>query len=196
MSTRPQPNRPALEAAVEAFLRALGHDLSGELVGTPERVASAWIDELLEGEQQSPRELLAAAAIELPEGTPRDVVVLRDVAITLVCPHHLLPAHGRASVAFVPAGFACGLGAIAAAARAATRRLVLQEVAGAALAADVVAGLGARAAAVRLVLSHGCLTARGEREHHALVETLSLAGTFADPASPDRALLGFLFSSA
>ena len=40
--------RKAAEA-IEAFLRALGHELTGELSGTGERVADAWADELLDG---------------------------------------------------------------------------------------------------------------------------------------------------
>ena len=37
-------DRDAAAAAIEAFLRALGHEPTGDLEGTPERVADAWAE--------------------------------------------------------------------------------------------------------------------------------------------------------
>lgn len=174
MTFRRAPDRAAAARAVADFLRALGHELDGELVGTPERVAEAWAAELLEGEGRDGEEILRRGRLALPE-TPA-VVALDGVRVTLVCPHHLLPSRGVARVAFVPGEASCGLGTLAQAVHAETRRLVLQEQAGERVARAIVAGLGARAAGCRLELVHGCLADRGERELDARVQTLSIAG--------------------
>src|SRR5688500_4596300 len=87
--------------AIDEFLRALGYELRGELEGTGRRVADAWIDELVAGTRTDPRTLLAAGAIEAGPG-PHGVVVLRGIRVATMCPHHLLPAHGTATVGFLP----------------------------------------------------------------------------------------------
>ena len=55
-------DREAAARAIEAFLRALGHDPERtlELAGTGERVARAWADELLAGYAVDVDALLAA----------------------------------------------------------------------------------------------------------------------------------------
>jgi GTP cyclohydrolase I len=114
-------------------------------------------------------------------------VVVRDLAVTTMCPHHLLPAHGTGLVAYVPGDRVAGIGTIAHVVDALSRRLTLQERIGADVTAILVRELGARGALCRLSLTHSCLTARGERKTGAVVETLAVAGTFAIP-SPDRDL--------
>ena len=181
----------AAARAIEAFLRALGKEPTGELANTPELVARAWCRELLEGEGQDPEAILRAEAIVASGDDPApawaQVVMVRDVAIAMMCPHHLLPAHGRADLLYLPGERLVGVGALARALRAATRRLTLQEQAGSEVARAVVAALGARGALCRLRLTHTCMLARGVREADALVETVSLEGALAS-AGPERQL--------
>ncbi|MEZ4437562.1 MAG: GTP cyclohydrolase I [Polyangiaceae bacterium] len=185
---RPErPDRQAVARAVEAFLLALGHRAEGPLAETPALVAEAWCDELLDGEGVDPAALLAAGAIELAPDQTSELVCLRDLAVSSMCPHHLLPSLGHADVIYRPAARVAGLGTIAQALRAATRRLILQEEAGALAAQSLVVGLGAHGALCRLRMTHSCLSARGAREHAARVETLSVAGSFA-AGGADRAL--------
>ena len=89
----------AAARAIEAFLIALGHDPKGDpdLQGTPERVAEAWIEDLLDGSAVDVSALLAAESFPLGGGTSSQLVVLRDSAVATVCPHHLLPALGFAT---------------------------------------------------------------------------------------------------
>lgn len=179
-------DRKAAARAIDDFLRALGKDVAGELEGTGQRVADAWIDDLLEGEA------IDAAAV-LRDGSfdwaPRDdgLVVLRDLAVTTVCPHHLLPAYGHGMVAYLPGRRVAGIGTIAHVVDALSRRLTLQERIGAEVVDLLVSVIGARGALCRLTLTHTCLIARGERKSGARVETVATAGTFAEPG-PDRDL--------
>jgi GTP cyclohydrolase I len=134
---------------VREFLDALGLDLRGELEGTPERVASAWIDELTSGLDRDPLEVLASGAIDLGSG-PHGVVSIAGISLSTVCPHHLLPSHGHALIAYLPERSAAGLGAIAEAAHVLARRPALQEALTSEIADAVVRGLGARGALCRL----------------------------------------------
>ena len=58
---------------------------------------------------------------------------------------------------------------------------------GTAVADLLVDELGAVGALCHLRLTHTCLSARGERQAGALVETIALAGSFTEPG-PDREL--------
>jgi GTP cyclohydrolase IA len=179
-------DRPRAARAIEEFLRALGYEPEGDLAQTGERVADAWIDDLVAGEKQDAAAILREGSIEISEGSG-SMVVLRGLDITTMCPHHLLPAHGRATVAYRPAARVAGLGTIAQIVDAFSRRLTLQEQIGEHLVAALVNLLGAHGALCRLQLTHTCLVTRGEKKAGATVETLAFAGTFAE-AGADRNL--------
>jgi GTP cyclohydrolase I len=179
-------DRKAAARAIEDFLRALGHEITGELTGTGERVADAWADDLLEGEAMDAAAILREGSIELG-GREQGLVIVRELAVTTMCPHHLLPAHGIGAIAYLPGRRIAGIGTLAHVLDALARRLTLQEQIGDGVAELLVTELGARGALCRLSLTHTCLIARGERKSGAIVETLATAGTFAE-ASGDREL--------
>jgi GTP cyclohydrolase IA len=171
---RPVDKDRAAEA-VALFLDALGYEVEGELVGTAARVAEAWVQELTVGERRDPTAPLVEGRIACgPETGP---VVLHGLSVATMCPHHLLPSHGRASVGYFPNEHIAGLGALQQALELASRRLVLQESLGELVAESLVRGLGARGAFCRLELVHTCFVVRGERAHGSTVESLALRGS-------------------
>ncbi len=172
-------DRAGAARAIEAFLRAIGRDPStdAELAGTAARVADAYIDELCEGYAVDVPALLAKNLIDVGPGASRELVIVRDIAITTMCPHHLLPAQGLAHVAFAPLGRMVGIGAIVSLVDAFAHRLTLQEVIGREVARALMTALEPSWAACRVVVSHACMTARGERRHGASVETFALEGS-------------------
>lgn len=189
-SDRTPPDRERLRRAIAEMLGALGYREVGELEGTPGRVADAWIDELVAGEQIDPLEALRGSKIELGPG-PHGAVVLRRLRVATMCPHHLLPSLGSATIAYLPRERAAGLGALAQVVDALSRRLTLQETLGEAIASTLLEGLEAEGALCHLALRHSCFSARGEREAEAVVETLALAGSFVGRDRPlALALLG------
>ena len=113
---------------------------------------------------------------------------MRDVPVVTTCPHHLMPSTGLATVAFAPEEHLVGIGAIARTVDAFARRLALQEQIGENVVAALQKHLAPRWAACRLVLSHSCMVARGERTHGARLETLALAGGEVDEATVYSAL--------
>jgi GTP cyclohydrolase I len=167
-------NREAAAQAIDAFLRALGRDPTHEpdIVGTGERVAAAYADELLAGYAVDIDALLSQSVFA---GTS-ELVVVRDVPVVTTCPHHLMPSTGHATVAFAPEEHLLGIGTVGRLIDAFARRLMLQEHLGERVVAALQKHLAPRWAACRLSLSHACMTARGERAHGARVETLALSG--------------------
>src|SRR5947209_868532 len=93
-------DREAAARAIDAFLRALGRDPQHDpdLAGTPERVARAWADELLEGYGIDVDALMSQNVF----AGSSELVVVRDVPLTTTCPHHLMASFGSATVAFAP----------------------------------------------------------------------------------------------
>lgn len=173
--------RPDAERAIRDFLKALGHDPTTEILReTPRRVVDAFLDELLAGYGVDVPELLKAGS-EPARGAQSGIVVVRGVTVSTVCPHHLMPAVGTATVAYEPGERILGLGTLAKLVQSYARRLSLQEQIG----TDVVDALvnhGARGAYCRLDLRHSCLSARGAEQHHASVVSTASAGSFATEA--------------
>ncbi len=191
MSGAPVRDRARAARAIDEFLRALGHEPRGELEGTAARVAEAWDADLLSGEGVDLAALISEAAIDLGPGE-QGLVGLRGIDVASMCPHHLLPSHGRAMVLYAPGRKAAGLGTIAQLVHAAARRLVLQETLGALVAEALVDGLGARGALCQLSLTHTCLAARGERQAGARVETIAFRGSFGESGADRAAALVWL----
>jgi len=181
-------DRERAKRGIEEFLRGLGYDPSAdaELAMTADRVVDAWSRELLSGEAIDVPAVLRDHSS--PAGTgERGAVVLRNLATVAICPHHLMPAIGSATVIYIPGQRVAGLGAIARVVDAFARRLVLQEMIGEQVARALVEHLGARGAICRLSMLHSCLVARGERKHDARVDTVAMCGTVTLPG-PDREL--------
>jgi GTP cyclohydrolase I len=172
--------------AVVQFLRALGLDPGGdpELAGTAERVAEAWATDLVDGYDVDVGTLLGR---ESSPATGVGIVSVRDIAVSTVCPHHLLPARGTGTVLYMPGSRVTGVGTLAKVLDAFAHRLTLQETITRSVAGALVQHLGARGAACKLSLSHDCLSSRGERKAGAVVDTIAFAGTFEQPG-PDRDL--------
>jgi len=174
-------DRTAAANAIDAFLRAIGRDPASEpdLVGTGARVADAYVDELCAGYAVDTRVLLASSVIPETSRASGGLVVVRDVAVTTMCPHHLLPASGTATIAMHTRQKLVGIGTLVSLVEAHARRLTLQERIGEAVVADIEAVLEPAWVGCRLVLVHGCMVSRGERAVGSRVETVALRGAAA-----------------
>ena len=164
----------AAARAIEAFLSALGHAPSGDpqLAQTGRLVATAFHEELLAGYRMDPAEILRDSVA----ASGGDLIVVRSLDVTCICPHHLLPASGVLHVGYVPGGRVVGLGALSRLALCFSRRLILQETLCEEVAAALERELGAPAAGCIAELAPACLTARGERPAHARVVTTATTG--------------------
>lgn len=174
-------DRDGAARAIRAFIEALGYDANApELRDTPTRVASAFIDELVQGERLDLGELIRAGSEPLV-GKPPGLVLVKDISVTSICPHHLLPAVGKASVAYLPGERLLGLGTVARLVEACGQRLALQEAVGESVVQALLTHGGARGAFCRMELLHTCLSARGAGKPEARLVTLAQGGALSEP---------------
>ena len=173
-------NRDAARAAIRDFLIALGHDpkKNPELAETPARVVDAFADELLAGYGRDVAGLVTKDSSPAP--AQPGLIAVRDIAIATVCPHHLMPAIGRANVIYRPGERILGIGVIARLADACARRLVLQETIGQDVVSALMTHAGARGALCEITLRHGCLSARGAHQVDARVTTVARSGELSE----------------
>ena len=170
-------DRARAERAVREFLLALGRDPDAdpELVGTPARVVEAYARELLSGYHVDVKALLSEGEA-VSENKLSGFIALSGIAVSTVCPHHLLLSNGSASVVYRPGSRLFGLGTLAAVVNAYARRLSLQESIGEQVVQALVEHGGARAAYCEIRLVHGCLVARGSRQTGAELTTTARRG--------------------
>jgi GTP cyclohydrolase I len=170
-------DRARAERAVREFLLALGRDPDAdpELAGTPARVVEAYASELLSGYDVDVKALLSEGEA-VSENKLSGFIALSGIAVSTVCPHHLLLSNGSASVVYRPGSRLFGLGTLAAVVNAYARRLSLQESIGEQVVQALVEHGGARAAYCEIRLVHGCLVARGSRQAGAELTTTARRG--------------------
>lgn len=179
MESRKGYDEEAARRAIALFLSALGYDPSDpELADTPARVSEAFAHELLRGQKIDLGQLLLAGSEPTVDETA-GLVVVRGISVVTVCPHHLLPGLGRATVAYLPGARLVGLGTLARLVDASARRLRLQESIGEEVVHALQAHVGARGAYCRLELLHTCLATRGAEEPEARLVTVARSGTLA-----------------
>jgi GTP cyclohydrolase IA len=154
------------------LLASFGHPATGDLADTPDRAARLWHEELLKGEGVAPATALGRGLAS----SSRAPVLLRDVAIHLVCPHHLTIGFGAAHVAYAPGGRLASFGGLVKLVEACTCRLVLQEEAAHNIASALVEHLGARAAVAQLSATHPCHNVPHARALHSSAESWGEAG--------------------
>src|SRR5690606_10355899 len=87
-----------LERAVRELLAALGEDPDRDgLLATPGRVARMYA-EVTAGLDEDPAVHLATTF----EADHDEIVIVRDIAFSSMCEHHLLPFIGRAHLGYLP----------------------------------------------------------------------------------------------
>ena len=114
----------AFEEAVRQMLLACGIDENNpHTAKTHVRVRELWQERLLGGYETSVADVLGKGF----EDPRTDPVIIKDIAVHGVCPHHLVPFKGVAHVAYVPGGRLHGFGGIARLVDAVAHRFTYQE---------------------------------------------------------------------
>ena len=144
---------------------------------SPLRTATMWLDDLLDGYEWNPEGILGGGT---PSGPSPSLVIVRDLYFHSVCPHHLLPFHGLAHVAYLPGDRIIGFSNISRLVNCFAHRLTLQEEIGRNVADALVQHLGARGAACLLDAEQLCMVVRGVRQAGSRAVTAAYSGVFAD----------------
>ncbi len=171
-----KPTQDQAEAAVRTLLAWAGDNPNREgLQDTPRRVAKAY-KEYFEGYEQDPADILDRVFDEV--GGYDDMVMLRDIAFTSHCEHHIAPFFGRAHVAYLPIGGVVGISKIARVVDTFAKRLQTQETMTAQIANAIHQHLGARGVAVMLEAVHTCMSMRGVQKSGVATVTTQFNGEF------------------
>lgn len=179
-----------VRAAVRELLEAIGEDPQREgLVGTPRRVAEMYV-ELFEGIEADPGEHLRVTF----EAAHDEMVMVRDIAFTSLCEHHLLPFVGHAHVAYLPAmtGHITGLSKMARLVEGYARRLQVQERMTTQIADAMERELAPRGSIVVVEAEHFCMSMRGVKKPGATTVTSAVRGVFRDDAAYRAEALSYI----
>ena len=170
------PDRKALAKAIEDLLLACGAELDAETRATPERVAKAFADDLLDGYARDPVEILKSSLVPAPRRG--ELVIVSQIDFHSMCPHHLLPYKGTAAIGYVADKWLVGFGKIAEATDALAHRLILQEQLVHRLCDAVGSALSPLGAGVVITAEHGCMQVRGPKRRQSRVTVEAWSGVF------------------
>ena len=167
---------PRIEAAVREILAAIGEDPGRDgLLDTPARVARMYA-EVFAGLREQPDLHLQV----MFEAEHDEMVMVRDIAMTSMCEHHLVPFIGKAHVAYIPGhdGRVTGLSKLARLVDAYARRPQVQERLTSQIADELERTLQPRGVLVVIEAEHLCMSMRGVRKPGATTVTSAVRGLF------------------
>jgi GTP cyclohydrolase I len=169
-------DRAALALAIEQFLLACGAELDAETRDTPQRVAKAFSEDLIDGYGRDPVEVLRSSLVPAPR--KGELIIASRLDFHSMCPHHLLPYKGYAAVGYVADQWLVGFGKIAEAMDALSHRLILQESLVHRLCESVMTALSPLGAGVVITAEHGCMQVRGPTRRQSRITVEAWAGAF------------------
>jgi len=186
----PAVDRPRVEAAVREILLGIGEDPAREgLVDTPARVARMY-EEIFSGLREIPDHHLQVTF----EAGHDEMIMVRDIALTSVCEHHLVPFIGKAHVAYIPNadGRVTGLSKVARLVEAYARRPQVQERLTSQVANEIERTLQPRGVMVVIEAEHLCMSMRGVRKPGATTVTSAVRGLFRSSVATRQEAMRFI----
>jgi GTP cyclohydrolase I len=183
-------DRPRIEAAVREILLAVGEDPDRDgLVDTPGRVARMY-DEVLAGMDREGDEHLKVTF----DADHDEMVMVRDIDVTSLCEHHMLPWTGKAHVAYIPGkdGRITGLSKLARLVEVYARRLQVQERLTVQIADCLEQELDARGVLVVIEAEHMCMSMRGVRKPGSTTVTSAVRGLFRENVATRAEAMNFI----
>ena len=165
----------AIEAQTE-WLAALGLENDAEVAGTPHRVVEFWMNKLVSGYAEEPREVLGMPLATESQG----VVSLKNITFHSMCPHHRVPYFGMVDIAYKPSRHILGLGKFEHFVAACSRRLILQEARNEMLVNILTTHLDSQGVIVRINAQHLCFMLDGREPRETQITTWNSTGCLKD----------------
>src|SRR4029079_282166 len=179
-----------IERAVREILEAIGEDPDRDgLLRTPERIAHMY-EEIFAGIHEDPSHHLTVTF----EANHDEMVMVRDIAVTSVCEHHLVPFAGRAHVAYIPGadGRITGLSKIVRLVDGFAKRPQVQERLTTQIADALVEVLSPSGVLVLIEAEHFCMSMRGVKKPGSLTITNAVRGLFKSNPSTRAEVMAML----
>ncbi|MCW2614787.1 MAG: folE [Frankiales bacterium] len=163
-----------VEAAVRELLIGIGEDVDREgLRETPARVARMYA-EVFAGLHTDPAQI----ALPLFDERHDELIIVKDIALSSFCEHHLVPWSGTAAVGYLPGkqGHITGLSKLARLVDLYAQRPSVQERLTGQVADALVERLDPRGVIVVVEAEHLCMTIRGVKKPGARTVTSAVRG--------------------
>lgn len=189
-----RPSREEAEAAVRVLLRWAGDNPDREgLVDTPRRVVRAY-EEIFSGYTKDAAQALRRVFQDVDSYD--DLVLVRDIAFTSHCEHHMVPFVGKAHIAYLPTNGVVGLSKLARVVDIFAKRLQTQETMTSQIVQAVEDALQPRGVALMVEAEHMCMSMRGVQKQGASTVTMQFTGVFRDNAAEQARFLTLVRSRA
>nr|UIO60852.1 GTP cyclohydrolase I [Cyclocybe aegerita] len=164
-----------MATAVRTILECIGEDPDREgLQRTPERYAQA-IMWMTRGYEERLADVINDAIFAEDHD---EMVIVRDIDISSLCEHHLVPFTGKIAIAYIPNQLVLGISKLARIAETFSRRLQVQERLTKQIAIAVQEAIKPRGVAVVMEATHLCMTMRGVQKPGAITVTSCMLGCF------------------
>ncbi len=173
-------DRGKIEEAVRMILEGIGDDPAREgVVDTPRRVADMY-EEIFSGVGTDPTPIPQA----VPGANFDEMIMVKDIPLSSLCEHHLLPFNGKAHVAYIPNmdGRITGLSKIARVVDVLSKRPQVQERLTTEIADTIEEALEPRGVFVMIEAEHLCMTMRGVKKPGSITVTSAVRGLFRNDA--------------
>ena len=172
----PNPiDQESINQAIDTLLSSIGEDPNRQgLQGTPDRIARMYT-EIFDGYRTDPDKLINDALFDV---SYNEMVIVKDIAYTSMCEHHMLPFFGRAHVAYIPNGKVIGLSKIPRVVDMFSHRLQLQEKLTSQIADFLETALEPLGVAVVVEGLHLCSMMRGVKKASARMVTSAMRRNF------------------
>lgn len=182
------------EAAIHHYamvLEELGINLSdpknADMQDTPRRVVDALIELMFD----EPWKLTTFPVPESVVGQKGDLgmVIVKDIPLSSMCAHHMLPFYGHAHIAYIPDKEMVGLSKFARLVKSFSAGPQTQEIIGMNIADTIMEVVQPRGCMVVIEATHTCMSIRGACAVGAITTTSALRGAFySDVRTRDEAM--------
>lgn len=186
-------NQRRLAGAVRTVLECLGEDPSREgLLATPDRYAKALLW-MTRGYEERLSDVIANAIFDEEHD---EMVIVRDISISSLCEHHLVPFKGKIHIGYIPNRLVIGLSKLARIAETFARRLQVQERLTKQVALALDEAIRPQGVAVVVECEHMCMVMRGVQKDGASTVTSCMLGVFRDRQKTRQEFLDLIRSGS